>query len=95
MALTKGSYYRDEGPEIPAAGGGDYGAPTPEAAVKGQHPYQAPTSVPASNSAPVPHSGFDALDTPPKVTNAGAGADGAKGISASTAFDPRPSQWDQ
>ncbi len=31
MAITKGSYYSNEGPQIPAAGG-DYGAPNAHAA---------------------------------------------------------------
>ena len=79
MALTKGSYYKDEGPEIPAAGGdavpGGYGAPSPRAGKIGQHPYEAPSTDAAilgqSDSTPSGGAGLDAIVTAPKVTRPG------------------------
>lgn len=64
MALTKGSYYSGQGPQIPAAGG-DYGAPDAHAATANQQPYRAPTgNTPASE-------GFAATDNVTVTTLSG------------------------
>ncbi|TDH48879.1 hypothetical protein E2F47_22195 [Mycobacterium eburneum] len=50
---------------IPDAGGdavpGGYPAPTPHAAVVEQHPYEAPSSVPAGDPPVSNSAGFDAI----------------------------------
>jgi hypothetical protein len=85
MAVTKASYYSDEGPEIPSAGG-DYGAPTPHAAKINQKPFTAPSGDAAVSE------GFAATDNP-RVTTLGPMTSPAPGR-AQAAFDGAGEQQD-
>lgn len=93
MAMSKGSYYKGEGPEIPSAGG-DYGHPTPHAAHAAEDPFEAPSTDAAilgqNDTSPSGGAGLDAIVTAPKVTKPG-GKDAA--VSESQAFNPRPTPW--
>jgi hypothetical protein len=56
-ADSTGSYYKDEGPEIPVPPG--YSAPTPHDAKVSQRPFEAPSSMPTGNPRPHAHGAWD------------------------------------
>lgn len=91
MAIKKASYYSDEGPEIPEAGG-DYGAPTPHAAKVNQHPFEAPSSGTGTG---LTSDGFAATDNPKATRPANDVSSAAQTAANSALFDPRPEQWGQ
>ncbi len=99
MAMTKdgskGSYYSDEGPEIPSAGG-DYGHPTPHSAKVDQRPFQAPSGDDGTGTGPQSN-GYAATDNP-QLTRLGGidttGQDAANAAFSAAASQPQPREAD-
>lgn len=84
MAVTKGSYYSDEGPEIPVPPG--YSAPNAHAAKVSDQIFEAPSGNLE------PSEGFSATNNPQVTRTPEMSTQGQDAANAAL-FDPRPNEW--